>query len=100
VCTSTLIPQTKSFIQCSSIINHSSFNFPSSLEIRNNTQALKEKNHQKDKTMATCNVKKEKVEIEFIIILQFQKIKHLNSKPISNPKFQIMNNNEENKFFF
>jgi hypothetical protein len=61
VCTSTLITQTKAFIQWSPIINHSSFNFPSSLEIRNNTRALKEKIIKKIETMATCNVKKEKI---------------------------------------
>jgi hypothetical protein len=40
--------------------------------------------------MATCNVKKEKVEIEFIIVLQFPKIEHLNSKTHFQP--QISNN--------
>lgn len=41
--------------------------------------------------MATCNVKKEKIEIEFIIAFQFQKIKHLNSKTHFQPQFS---NNE------
>jgi hypothetical protein len=60
VCTSTLITQTKEFIQCSAIINHSSFNFPSSLEIRNNTQALKEKNYQKDRNNGNMQCEKGK----------------------------------------
>jgi hypothetical protein len=40
--------------------------------------------------MATCSAKNEKIKVEFIIALQFQKIKHLNSKTQFQP--HISNN--------
>jgi hypothetical protein len=50
--------------------------------------SCKRKKSSKDKTMATFSAKNEKIEVEFIIAFQFQKIKHLNSKTqIPTPHF-------------